>query len=82
MAEQKIISKEHVYEDGVVVIKETIEKKLSIDELQKEISQYRTQQQGILRQVEALEAQYKYLEGAASEVQRILNAVEPSPPVT
>lgn len=75
MAEQKIISKEHVYEDGVVVIKETIEKKLSIDELQKEINQYRTQQQGILRQVEALETQYKYLESAASEVQRILESI-------
>ncbi|MEX3616475.1 hypothetical protein [Paenibacillus glucanolyticus] len=76
MAEQKIISKEHVYEDGVVVIKETIEKKLSIDELQKEISQYRTQQQGILRQVDALKAQYNYLEIAANEVQGILESIE------
>ncbi|VTR62451.1 Uncharacterised protein [Actinobacillus pleuropneumoniae] len=75
MAEQKIISKEHVYEDGVVVIKETIEKKLSIDELQKEISQYRTQQQGILRQVDTLKAQYNYLESAANEVQGILDSI-------
>ncbi|PJN50135.1 hypothetical protein PAEVO_51790 [Paenibacillus sp. GM2FR] len=76
MAEQKIISKEHVYEDGVVVIKETIEKKFSIDELQKEISQYRTQQQGILRQVDTLKAQYNFLKSAAAEVQKILDAVE------
>lgn len=76
MAEQKIISKEHVYEDGMVVIQETIQKKLSIEELQKEINQYRAQQQGILRQVETLNTQYNYLESAASEVQRILESIE------
>ncbi|MDH6670160.1 Ribonuclease G/E [Paenibacillus sp. LBL] len=80
MAEAKVISKEHVFEEGKVVITETVEKKLSLEELQREINQYRVQQQGIIRQVESLKKQYELLEQNAAEVQRIIDSVDTSFP--
>lgn len=76
MAEQKVISKDHVVEDGIVVITETVEKKLSVEDLLRELNQYRAQQQGIIRQVEALRSQFDYLEQSATEVQRIIDSVD------
>ena len=75
MATQRTLDKKFKVVDGNVVINETLEKVLSVDDLIREKQVYQQRQTQMVQQVELLKTQYEEMQQAIEELDNMISQI-------
>ena len=75
MGSQKTLNKQYSIVDGNVVINETVEKVLTLDDLQREKTAYQQRQNQIKQQMELLKDQHVEIKNAIKELDDMIAAI-------
>lgn len=75
MATQRVLEKKFIMVDGNIVIEETVEKVLTMDDLQREKTTYQQRQLQIIQQMENLKSQYEEMATAIIELDTMISSI-------